>query len=54
MVREEEVGKSETHEMATLQPHKSTVASTASPVLTGQDVDYKEQPVISQAYSDAR
>jgi hypothetical protein len=54
MVREEEVGRIETHEMATLQPHNSTVASTASPVLTDQDVDHKERPVVSQPDSEAR
>ncbi len=54
MVCEEELGRSETHEMATLQPHNSTVASAPSPVLTGQDVDHKEQPVISQVDSEAR
>ncbi len=50
MVREEEVGRSETHEMATLQPHNNTVASAALPVLTGQE----EHPVVSQADAEAR
>ena len=54
MVGKEEVGRSETHEMATLQPHNSTVASVPSPVLTGQDFDHKEQPVVSQADSEAQ
>ena len=54
MIGEEEVGRSETHEMATVQPHNSTVASVPSPVLTGQDFDHKEQPVVSQADSEAR
>src|SRR5216684_1360221 len=50
MVREEEAGRSETHEMATLQPHNSTVASAALPVPTGQE----EHPVVSQAAAEAR
>src|SRR5216684_3569678 len=50
MVREEEAGRSETHEMATLQPHNSTVASAALPVPTGQE----EHPVVSQADAEAR
>src|SRR5258708_32159929 len=56
MVREEEVGRSETHEMTTLQPHKNTVASAALPVLiaSGQDVDHNEQPVVSNADAEAR
>ncbi len=54
MIGEEEVGRSETHEMATVQPHNSTVASVPPPGLTGQDVDHKEQPVVSQADSEAR
>jgi hypothetical protein len=43
MVREEEVGRSETHEMATLLPHESTIASAVLPVFTSQDVDHEEQ-----------
>jgi hypothetical protein len=50
MVREEEVGRSETHEMATLQPHSSIVTSAALPVPTGQ----KEHPLVSQADAEAR
>src|SRR5260370_7360717 len=43
MVREEEVRRSDTDEMATLQPHESTIASAVLPVFTSQDVDHKEQ-----------
>ncbi len=43
MVHEEEVGRSETHEMATLQPHESTIACAVLPVFTSQDVDHEEQ-----------
>src|SRR5258708_3035901 len=51
MVREEEpeVGRSETHEMATLKPH-NTVASAALPVPTDQE----KHPVVSQADAEAR
>jgi hypothetical protein len=45
MVRGEEVGRSETHEMATLKPHNTTVASAALPVPTDQE----EHPAVSQA-----
>jgi cation transport regulator ChaC len=44
MVREEEVVRSEMHEMATLQPHDSTIASAVLPVFTSQDVDYNDPP----------
>src|SRR5216684_8344338 len=44
MVREEEVGRSETHEMATPQPHESTIAGAVLPVFTSQDVDHKDPP----------
>jgi hypothetical protein len=50
VVHEEEVGRSETHEMTTLQPHNTTVASAALPVSTDQE----EHPVISQADPEAR
>jgi len=43
MVGEEEVRRSDTDEMATLQPHESTIASAVLPVFTSQDVDHKEQ-----------
>ncbi len=54
MVREEEVGRSEAHEMATFQPHENTVASAALPVLTGQDVDHEKRPVNSEADAEAQ
>jgi hypothetical protein len=50
IVREEDAGRSETHEMATLQPHKNTAASVALPVPTGQE----DHPVVSQADAEAR
>ena len=53
MVREEEVGRSETHEMAALQPHESTIASAVLPVFTSQDVDHKEQSEAQEVTSTA-
>src|SRR5258707_15308581 len=53
MVREEEVGRSETHEMAALQPHESTIASAVLPVFTSQDVDHKEQSGAQEVTSTA-
>jgi hypothetical protein len=50
MARDEEVGRSETLEMATLQPHNSAIASVALPVPTGQE----ELPVVSQVDAEAR
>ncbi len=50
VVREEDAGRSETHEMATLQPRNSTVASAALPVPTGQE----EHPFVSQADAEAQ
>ena len=44
------MGRSEMHEMATLQPHNSTVANVALPVPTGQE----EHLVVSQADTEAR
>jgi hypothetical protein len=38
IVRDEEVGGSGTHEMATYQPYTSSVTSLPLPVSTGQDV----------------
>ncbi len=39
MVREEEVGGSETHEMATFQPHKSTVFRPFNSTCNGSNID---------------
>ncbi len=50
MARDEEVGRSETLEMATLQPHNSTATSAALSVPTGQE----ELPAVSQAGAEAR
>ncbi len=50
MALEEDAGRSETHEMAALQPRNSTVASAALPVPTGQE----EYPVVSQADAEAQ
>jgi len=44
------MGRSEMHEMATLQPHNSTVANVALPVPTGQE----EHPFVSQADAEAQ
>jgi hypothetical protein len=49
IVREEDVGGSETHEMSTFQPYTSSVASLPLPVCTGQDVGNVAQLVVSQA-----
>ena len=46
--RGEEVGCVETHEMDTLGPHTSTVASPRQSVSTGQDIN-EAQLVVSQA-----
>ena len=48
IVREEEVGRSETHEMATFQPYTSSLTSLPS----GQDVVNVAQPIGSQAQSE--
>ncbi|SRR5216684_3978036 len=53
MVREEEVGRSETHKMATLQPHESTIASAVLPAFTTQDVDQMEQSEVQEVTSTA-
>ncbi len=53
MVGEEEVGRSETHEMTTLQPHESTIACAVLPVFTSQDVDDKEQSGAQEVTSTA-
>src|SRR6266403_665122 len=50
---EKEVGGSETPEMAILQSHASTVTSAALPMSTGQDVEDKARPVVSQAVVEA-
>src|SRR5258707_14575237 len=53
MVREEEVRRSDTDEMATLQPHESTIASAVLPVFTSQDVDHKEESEAQEVTSTA-
>ncbi len=53
MVREEEMGRSETHEMATLQPHKNTVAGAALPAHTLQDVVSQADPAAREVTSTA-
>jgi uncharacterized protein DUF6535 len=53
MIREGEVGRSEMHEMATPQPHESTIASVALPVFTSQDVDKSEQSEAQEVTSTA-
>ena len=53
MVREEEVRRSDTDEMATLQPHESTIASAVLPVFTSRDVDYKEPSEAHEVTSTA-
>jgi hypothetical protein len=41
------------HEIATLQPHESTIASTVLPVFTSQDVDHEEQSGAQEVTSTA-
>jgi hypothetical protein len=53
IVREEEVGESESHEMATFQPYTGSVTSLPLPVsTTGQDVGNVAQPAVSQAQAE--
>jgi hypothetical protein len=52
IVREEEVGGSETHEMTTFQPYTSSVASLPLPVCSGQNVGNVAQPVVSQPQAE--
>ena len=52
IIREEEVGGSETHEMATFQPYTSSVTSLPLPVSTGEDVGNVAQLAVSQAQAE--
>jgi hypothetical protein len=49
--REEEVGRTETHEMDILGLHTSSVAGSLRPVSTGQDINDEAQSVVPQAES---
>ena len=51
IIREEEVGGSETHEMATFQPY-SSVTSLPLPLSTGEDVGNVAQLAVSQAQAE--
>jgi hypothetical protein len=52
IIREEEVGGSGTHEMATSHPYTSSVTSLSLPVSTGQDVGNVAPPVVSQPQAE--
>jgi hypothetical protein len=49
IVREEDVGRSERHEMAKFQPYKNSVTGLPLQVPTSQDVGSVAHPIVSGA-----